>query len=124
IAWFATSFQATLTRSHGDRALYQIGADIRLVERDTTLDIVRPASPESYETLNGVRSAAVGLRYPDLNFSLDGRQVNRGSLLGIDGAAALDTAYWRDDLGTFTTTTTPDLLQTGVTLPPGTARIG
>ena len=124
IGWFATSFQATLTRSHSDRALYQVGADIRLVERDTNIAVVRPSSPESYAALEGVRSAAVGLRYPDLNFSLDGRQVKRGSLLGIDGAAAVNTAYWRDDLGAFTTATTPDLPQTGVTLPAGTARIG
>ncbi|MBK8022210.1 MAG: ABC transporter permease [Chloroflexi bacterium] len=115
VGWFATSFQATLRRSHQDQALYRVGADLRLAGQ---------AAPGLSADTPGIQTIAPALRVPDLNFSLDGNRVLHGTLLAVDGDTFADAAYWREDLGSLTTPQSPDLPQPGAPLPAGTTRLG
>ena len=123
IGWFAISFQTTLTRSHQDQALYNVGSDVRLVEQDLQTDAIRSALVDTYTGLSGVRAAANEFRRTDLNLSLDGLQITPGQLLGVNADTFAHTAYWRPDLGALNLPSTPNLPETGVLLPTGTTKI-
>lgn len=99
IGWLATSFHATLLRSQHDQAAYQVGADIRLQERDMQLraDRVRPL--DFYRDLPGVEAVTQTSRFFLANASSDPQQRMPGEILAVDSETFRQVSYWRDDLG-------------------------
>ena len=98
IGWFATSFQATITRSQRDQALYRVGSDLRLDESTRTTNTTPPPL-DVYLNTDGVESATQVLRFDDIGVSIFSVSFNEGDLLAIDNATFANTAFWRDDLG-------------------------
>ena len=124
VGWFSVSFQATLTRSHTDQALYRVGADVRMTELDPVTGEIRTDAPDSIQTLEGVESASASFRAPDLNFSLDGLRVTPGTLLGVESASFERAAYWRDDLGALVLPPAAETPDMSAVIPSDATRIG
>ncbi|MCD4687073.1 MAG: ABC transporter permease, partial [Anaerolineae bacterium] len=128
IGWFATSFRATVTNSHDDQAKYRVGTDMRLVERDTSLNTNRARTVEYYEGLTDVAQASSTYRVINANLSTSLTGDLRGTILGINPETFGETLYWRSDLGSIYTPrhpSDPPLLPTpGHTLPDVPAQIG
>lgn len=99
IGWFATSFQATLTRSQNDQARYQVGADLQISERDLNGGLTQPPPLDDYLALPDVDSATQVLRFDEVGVSLNILQFGTGDVLGVDSETFASTAFWRDDLG-------------------------
>jgi ABC-type lipoprotein release transport system permease subunit len=100
IGWFAASFRATVSQSQIDRAEYGVGADLRLSERDTRLNVARARATDYYATLPNVKAASLAWRRPAYNFQEDAsKQPVLGALLAVDSASFAASAYWRPDLG-------------------------
>lgn len=120
VGWFATRFQATLTQSNADQAGYRVGADVRLIEDDPS----QRFDAASLRQIDGVRAATTALRLDDLNLSLDSLHLTPGTLLAVDGESFATTAYWRADLGVLKLPPSSDLPSPGITLLPGTTKLG
>ncbi len=99
IGWFATSFRATVERSHGDQARYRVGTDIRLEERDIVLDANRTRPREAYLALPEVEAASATLRFFNVDVSTDRQRPTAGEILAIDPESFGSVLYWRSDLG-------------------------
>ena len=99
IGWLATSFHATLLRSQHDQAAYQVGADIRLEERDLRLKADRVRPLDFYRELPGVEAATQASRFFLANASDDPEQRMPGEILAVDPDTFKPVSYWRDDLG-------------------------
>ncbi|NDJ87295.1 MAG: ABC transporter permease, partial [Chloroflexi bacterium] len=131
IGWFATSFRATVNRSQTDQARYQVGTDIRMVERDARLNVDRVRESEYYTAFDEVAAASptYDARITQVSRSSTS-EYRSGELLAIDsrnfGDVALD--YWRSDLGSIRVPYNPDLELNmpvvGEALPGETERIG
>lgn len=126
--WFATSFRATLANSHSDQARYLVGTDVRLIERDTALNVNRARSAEAYMALDEVLAASTAFRVRNINLSTSLAGDLRGTILAIDPDTFGQTLYWRADLGPVYTPRAPgdppQLPPRGQTLPIVPARIG
>ncbi len=100
IGWFATSFRATVSRSQTDQAHYRVGTDVRLMERDTTLNVDRVRNAEFYENFEDVLAASMVYR-TRVNLSRTGQVSRGGEILAIDardlGPVVIED--WRPDLG-------------------------
>ena len=99
IGWFATSFRATVNRSHADQARYRVGTDVRLTERDIVLDADRARSTETYLAIPEVAAASVAARFPNVDVSVDRQRPIAGDVLAIDSDTFGSAIYWRSDLG-------------------------
>lgn len=102
IGWFATSFRATLRNSQSDQAYYSVGTDLRLVERDTRLNVERVRDAAYYEAFDFVDAASVSYRQRINQISRSSTSAFRvGEIIGIDssdfGGVVLEN--WRPDLG-------------------------
>ncbi|MGQ9850527.1 MAG: FtsX-like permease family protein [Aggregatilineaceae bacterium] len=97
--WFATSFRATLSNSHSDQARYLVGTDVRLIERDTALNVNRARPADAYMAQEGVVAASTAFRVRNTNLSANLAGDLRGSILAIDPDTFGQTLYWRGDLG-------------------------
>ncbi|MBZ0275121.1 MAG: hypothetical protein K8I60_03185, partial [Anaerolineae bacterium] len=108
IGWMATSFQASLGQNYTDRALYAVGADIRLEEQDTLLQTSRVRAPAFYTQVEGVSAATTATRIFKTNVSNDPHESIPGVILAVDAGTLAQTAYWRDDLGELALPPLPD----------------
>ncbi|GIK67090.1 MAG: hypothetical protein BroJett018_48840 [Chloroflexota bacterium] len=101
IGWFATSFQATVRRSQGDQANYLVGADVRLYERDTRLNVDRARQPEFYNENASVEASSIGYRVNGVNVATSFNQLLTGNVLAVDSRNFGDVTLekWRSDLG-------------------------
>ncbi len=126
IGWFATSFRATVSNSQEDQAEYQVGTDVRFVERDTDLNVNRARSTDYYLQQDGVEAATTSFRIINANLSTSIDGELRGNILGINPDTFGSTLYWRDDLGPIYAphTTSPDLPIPGKELPSVPNKIG
>ncbi len=98
MGWFATGFNATVSRSQTDRAAYAAGADLRLAEVDTLLGRPRNHPQAYYTSLENVSQASLAFRSRINAATRPGNSVF-GEILGIDSATFGLTANWREDLG-------------------------
>lgn len=97
LGWFATAFHATAGRSRQDRAAYEVGSDLRLVEQDTVLQIPRARPQETYGGLSEVAGAS--LVYRAFGTTVQGRgRAQPTLLLAVDPATFPAAARWREDL--------------------------
>lgn len=110
--WMATSFQATLSQNHIDRAAYSIGADLRLEEHDVQLRTSRVHAPDFYTQIEGVISATTATRIFRTNISNDLYESTAGIILAVQPGTLVDTTYWRDDLGELKLPPLPDRMTT------------
>jgi hypothetical protein len=127
IGWFATSFQATVNRSHVDQAQYRVGTDVRFAERDLRLNAARARPESTYAVLPGVENATVAWRRANLNFqSIPSRPAVLTTLLGVDPTAFQTAAHWRPDLGTLAVPVPPSpaIPERGAPLPITPERLG
>ena len=124
VGWFATSFQATIAHSQSDQANYAVGADLRLSEHDNRFDEDRVQPNNVYAAQPNVAAASDALRMDEINFSLSGTSIEKGTILAVDPTTFASTASWRSDLGTLPLPATLDLSQTGAALPSVPQRIG
>ncbi len=128
IGWFATSFRATLSNSHNDQAKYRVGTDVRVVERDTALNVNRARPAEVYMALDEVTAASTAYRIRNTNLSTSLAGDLRGTILAIDPDTFGQTLYWRSDLGPVYTPRAPgdppSLPERGEALPFVPDRIG
>jgi hypothetical protein len=99
--WFATSFRATVRRSQEDQAHYRVGTDVRMFERDTSLNVDRVRDTDFYNESDDVEAASLGFRTRVSQINQSNAERSAGEVVGIDsstfGDVALDT--WRPDLG-------------------------
>ena len=125
---FAASFGGTLERSYRERARYETGTDVRIVNAD----IARSGPSEDMQALveapEGVDSASQLLRTTG-GFS-SGSSTDRFQLLAVDPETLGDVTWWRDD---FAEDSVPELLTKletepetpwGIPLPPDARRLG
>ncbi|MBE2267075.1 MAG: hypothetical protein IAE80_02505, partial [Anaerolinea sp.] len=124
IGWFATSFQATLTRSQNDQSGYRVGADVRLLERDLAHGTDRAQREPTYTALPEVAAAASVFRIGDVNFSLDNFSIDHGYILGVEPESFRQSAYWRDDLGELLLPPPVSVPETGIALPTQPSKVG
>ncbi len=128
IGWFATSFRATVSNSQNDQTRYKVGTDVRLIERDTSLNANRARPAEYYRAQDHVAAASTAFRVLNHNLSTSVVGDLRGTILAIDPDTFGQTLYWRSDLGSVYTTRTPgdppDLPERGLRLPFIPAKIG
>lgn len=128
IGWFATSFRATVDRSHGDQARYLVGTDIRLEERDILLDADRVRSRDTFLSEAAVVAASPVLRFINADLSTNRQSPLAGEVLAIDPDTFGSALYWRSDLGPIKSPRPPgqpvDLPTPGRALPFTPARIG
>lgn len=131
IGWFATSFRATVSRSQTDQAHYQVGTDVRMMERDTSLNVDRVRPAEYYTSADEVQAASVAYRGRINLISRTGNSPYRsGEVIGIDsstfGGVALED--WRPDLGNirvpYPAETDLNLAVVGQYLPTQPSKIG
>lgn len=102
IGWFATTFRATLRNSQEDQAHYQVGSDVRMVERDTRLNVERVRDASYYENFDFVEGASVSYRQRVNQISRSSTSQYRvGELLGVDSSNFGNVAVedYRPDLG-------------------------
>ena len=99
IGWFATSFRATVSNSQNDQAEYKVGTDVRLIERDTSLNANRARPAEYYMEQDDVAAASTAYRVVNHNLSTSVVGDLRGTILAIDPDTFGETLYWRSDLG-------------------------
>ncbi len=124
---FAASFGGTLQRSFTERVLYDAGADIRLSgvslnNSGRTRDLA-----ESYENIDGVRSAAPALRMTGLVGGLR-RGDSSFDALAVDTRRFGDAAWFRED---FASSSLPEILSSirvesvplGIPLPSNTRAV-
>ena len=125
---FAASFGGTLERSYRERARYETGADLRIVNAD----IARSGSSEDMQALveapTGVLGASQLLR-ANGGFTT-GFSTDRFQLLAVDPDTLGEVAWWRND---FADDSVPELLTKledepetpwGIQLPPDARRFG
>ncbi|MBI5930564.1 MAG: ABC transporter permease [Chloroflexi bacterium] len=130
IGWFATSFQATVRRSQTDQASYLVGADARIYERDTRLNVDRAREPDFYNDNSDVDATSIGYRVNGVNVSTSFNQLLAGDVLAIDSRNFGDVALekWRSDLGNILIPFNPDdavvMPSVGEELPFNPAKIG
>lgn len=128
IGWFATSFRATVNRSHGDQARYAVGTDIRIEERNILLDAGRTRPAETFLAQDAVVAASPVLRYFNLDISNNRQEPVPGEMLAIDADTFGSVLYWRSDLGPVKAPRAPndpvDLPTPGRVLPANPERIG
>lgn len=128
IGWFATSFRATVSNSHEDQAKYAVGTDIRLVERDTSLNANRARPASYFAEQDGIAAASTAYRVPNANLSTGLASDLRGTILAIDPDTFGDTLYWRSDLGAIYTPRAPgdppNLPEPGYELPVLPDKVG
>ncbi len=128
IGWFATSFRATVSRSHADQARYAVGTDVRAFERDLVLDADRARPREAFLADPAVIAASPVLRFFNADVSNDRQEPVPGEVLAIESDTFGSTLYWRDDLGPVKTPRAvgaPSALPApGRALPVTPARIG
>ncbi len=128
IGWFATSFRATVNRSHGDQARYAVGTDVRLVERDILLDVDRARPEATFLAMEDVAAASVVQRYFNADVSSDRQNPVAGEVLAINPETFGSVLYWRSDLGPVKSPLPPgqplDLPVPGRAIPVDAARIG
>ncbi len=99
IGWFATSFRATVNRSHTDQARYAVGTDIRVKERNLLLDADRARPAEDFLAQEGVAAASPVMRFFNVDVSNNRQQPVAGEMLAIDADTFGSVLYWRSDLG-------------------------
>jgi hypothetical protein len=99
VGWFATSFQATLSRSQIDQARYAAGTDVRFREFNAATNVDRALGFSEYEAIDGVADVSVGLRYDGINLSQNTTGIQAGTLLAVDPSSFGGAHYWREDLG-------------------------
>ncbi len=128
IGWFATSFRATVDRSHGDQARYLVGTDIRLEERDILLDADRVRSRDTFLADPAVVAASPVLRFVNADVSTNRQSPIAGEVLAIAPDSFGSTIYWRSDLGPVKSPRPPgqplDLPTPGRALPVTPERFG
>ncbi|GAB4569489.1 MAG: hypothetical protein Kow0077_02110 [Anaerolineae bacterium] len=128
IGWFATSFRATVNRSHNDQARYAVGTDVRLQERDIVLDVDRVRPLAVYQNDPEVVAASPVMRYFNADVSNDRQRPIPGEVLAIDSDTFGNVLYWRTDLGPVKAPRAPgqalDLPVPGRVLPVRPERIG
>lgn len=130
IGWFATSFQATVRRSQDDQANYLVGADARIYERDTRLNVDRARTPAFYTENPSVETASIGYRVNGVNAATSFNQLLPGDVLAVDSRSFGDVTLekWRADLGSIWVPYAPDAEVTmptvGEALPFVPAKIG
>jgi hypothetical protein len=128
IGWFATSFRATVNRSHSDQARYEVGTDVRLDERDIVLDADRARPVETYTAMDEVIAASPAMRFFNADVSNDRQRPIAGEVLAIDADTFGSVLYWRTDLGPVKAPRPPgeplDLPTPGRVLPEIPDRIG
>ncbi|MBN1966831.1 MAG: FtsX-like permease family protein [Anaerolineae bacterium] len=99
IGWFATSFRATVDRSHSDQARYSVGTDVRLEERNIVLDADQARPLDTYLAMPEVVAASTAMRFINTDLSNDRQQPLAGEVLAIDPDTFGSVIYWRSDLG-------------------------
>ncbi len=95
---FALTYDASLIRSAADRAGYQAGADVRLVETSSLAPKQNTSVISQLAGLPGVEGVTPVYR-ADVNTTFD-EGYNSANLLGLDPktwATAAGTTSWRDD---------------------------
>ena len=124
---FAASFGATLERSYRDRAAYEAGADIRVVEFQSPSS--GPSQPimAGVEHLDGAEATSPALR--DRGAVLSGGLGASFNILGVDPQSIADVAYYRPDFSPSSLRATLPLLATtptvrGRPLPRDAQRLG
>ena len=93
---FAASFGATLERSYRDRAAYEAGADLRVVEMQS------PSSGPSQPIMAGLEPRHVGAEATSPALRERGAILTGGlgasfNILGVDPGSIPDVAYYRAD---------------------------
>jgi putative ABC transport system permease protein len=100
VGLFAAIFSGTLNSSLDDRAAYQAGADLRLVEgeRDAP-DYARQAAPlaDQLRALPGAQSGFSAFRTVTALSSNEINTAAQSTILAVDSAHVAQVAYWRSD---------------------------
>ncbi|MBN2472438.1 MAG: hypothetical protein JXN59_17055, partial [Anaerolineae bacterium] len=99
IGWFATSFRATVSRSHTDQARYAVGTDIRVRERNLLLEADRARPVADFLGQEAVLAASPVMRFFNVDVSNNRQQPVPGEMLAIDADSFGSVLYWRSDLG-------------------------
>ncbi len=99
VGLFATIFSGTLNSSLDDRAAYQAGADLRLVEGNSGVpDYARQAAPlaDHLRALPGAQSGFSAFRTTS---ALSSTTLNapQSAILAVDSPRVAQVAYWRSD---------------------------
>ncbi|HEU5200312.1 MAG TPA: FtsX-like permease family protein [Ktedonobacterales bacterium] len=113
VGLFAAIFSGTLNGSLDDRAAYQTGADLRLVEGDKGVpDYERQAAPltDQLRALPGAQSGFSAFRTTS---ALSSTTLNapQSTILAVDSAHVAQVAYWRSDFADQPLETLMGLLQ-------------
>jgi len=124
IGWFGTSFLVSTRAEQSDQARYQVGADVRFNERNTSLKLDQARPEADYLQLPHVRSASTAFRLPDLNVSIADQKIVEGDVLAVHGESLARTVYWRDDMGLLPQPKRLTLPTPGLPLPSLPKRIG
>jgi putative ABC transport system permease protein len=113
VGLFAAIFSGTLNSSLDDRAAYQTGADLRLVEGDGYVpDYARQAAPlaDHLRALPGAQSGFSAFRTVT---ALSSNEINAATntILAVDSPHVAQVAYWRSDFADQPLDTLMGLLQ-------------
>ncbi len=116
---FASLFSGTLLNSAEDRAAYQSGSDLRLVEGSLgASDLARRAAPlaDHLALLPGVTDGMNVLRVENDTYPSGILKNANVTLLGVDSTRFARVAYWRSDFADESVSALMDALQGPATL--------